>query len=88
MWNVLGCGTGELTHRLAGHLPGSAVVGIDTSPPADVHLSRAVEGHREAIGPFLYRLPGDRAAVQAGCLWCAGQRQIDHPFHLAGALQA
>jgi len=28
----LGCGTGELTYRLADHLPDSAVVGIDTSP--------------------------------------------------------
>lgn len=28
----LGCGTGELTARLAGHLPGSDVLGIDSSP--------------------------------------------------------
>ncbi len=28
----LGCGTGELTNRLAGHLPGSQVLGIDSSP--------------------------------------------------------
>lgn len=29
----LGCGTGELTLRLADHLPGSDVLGIDTSEP-------------------------------------------------------
>ena len=28
----LGCGTGELTARLAGALPGSDVLGIDSSP--------------------------------------------------------
>ena len=28
----LGCGTGELTRRLADHLPGSDVLGIDSSP--------------------------------------------------------
>ncbi len=28
----LGCGTGSLTRRLADHLPGSDVLGIDTSP--------------------------------------------------------
>ena len=28
----LGCGTGELTNKLAAHLPGSQVVGIDSSP--------------------------------------------------------
>jgi len=28
----LGCGTGELTRRLADHLPGSNVLGIDASP--------------------------------------------------------
>jgi trans-aconitate 2-methyltransferase len=36
----LGCGTGELTLRLADHLPGSDVVGLDNSPQM---LSRAAE---------------------------------------------
>jgi trans-aconitate 2-methyltransferase len=36
----LGCGTGELTRRLADHLPGSGVTGVDNSPQM---LSRASE---------------------------------------------
>jgi trans-aconitate 2-methyltransferase len=42
----LGCGTGELTRRLADHLPGSDVVGIDNSPQM---LSRAAEHARPGL---------------------------------------
>jgi trans-aconitate 2-methyltransferase len=42
----LGCGTGELTRRLADELPGSEVVGIDSSPEM---LERAREQAREGL---------------------------------------
>jgi trans-aconitate 2-methyltransferase len=42
----LGCGTGELTARLAGHLPGSTVVGIDNSPEM---LERAARHERPGL---------------------------------------
>jgi trans-aconitate 2-methyltransferase len=42
----LGCGTGELTRRLADALPGSEVVGIDSSPEM---LERAREHAREGL---------------------------------------
>jgi trans-aconitate 2-methyltransferase len=42
----LGCGTGELTRRLADALPGSEVVGIDSSPEM---LERAREQAREGL---------------------------------------
>lgn len=42
----LGCGTGELTRRLADHLPGSNVVGIDTSPQM---LERAAKQARPGL---------------------------------------
>lgn len=42
----LGCGTGELTRRLADHLPGSDVTGVDNSPQM---LSRAAEYARPGL---------------------------------------
>ena len=42
----LGCGTGELTRRLADHLPDSRVVGIDNSPQM---LERAAEHARPGL---------------------------------------
>jgi trans-aconitate 2-methyltransferase len=42
----LGCGTGELTARLAEHLPGSDVVGIDNSPQM---LERAAQYERPKL---------------------------------------
>lgn len=42
----LGCGTGELTRRLADVLPGSEVVGIDSSPEM---LERAREQARDGL---------------------------------------
>ncbi len=42
----LGCGTGELTRRLADHLPGSDVTGVDNSPQM---LSRAAEYARSGL---------------------------------------
>lgn len=42
----LGCGTGELTRRLADALPGSTVLGIDTSPQM---LARASEQARPGL---------------------------------------
>jgi trans-aconitate 2-methyltransferase len=42
----LGCGTGELTRRLADHLPGSVVVGIDSSPHM---LERAAKQARPGL---------------------------------------
>ena len=42
----LGCGTGELTRRLADALPGSDVVGIDSSPEM---LARAAEVARSGL---------------------------------------
>jgi trans-aconitate 2-methyltransferase len=42
----LGCGTGELTRRLADKLPGSEVVGIDSSPEM---LARAQAHAREGL---------------------------------------
>lgn len=42
----LGCGTGELTRRLADKLPGSEVVGIDSSPEM---LERAREQARDGL---------------------------------------
>jgi trans-aconitate 2-methyltransferase len=42
----LGCGTGELTRRLADELPGSEVVGIDSSPEM---LERAREEARKGL---------------------------------------
>jgi trans-aconitate 2-methyltransferase len=42
----LGCGTGELTRRLADKLPGSEVVGIDSSPEM---LERAREYARDGL---------------------------------------
>jgi trans-aconitate 2-methyltransferase len=42
----LGCGTGELTRRLADKLPGSEVVGIDSSPEM---LARAEEHARSGL---------------------------------------
>ena len=42
----LGCGTGELTRRLADKLPGSEVVGIDSSPEM---LERAREHVRDGL---------------------------------------
>ena len=42
----LGCGTGELTGRLADHLPGSDVLGIDSSAEM---LARAAERARPGL---------------------------------------
>ena len=42
----LGCGTGELTRKLAAELPGSEVVGIDSSPEM---LERASEHARDGL---------------------------------------
>jgi trans-aconitate 2-methyltransferase len=42
----IGCGTGELTRRLAGHLPESDVLGIDSSPQM---LERASELSRPGL---------------------------------------
>lgn len=42
----LGCGTGELTRRLADHLPGSDVIGIDNSPEM---LARAADFVRPGL---------------------------------------
>src|SRR4051794_37178400 len=42
----LGCGTGELTRKLADHLPNSRVIGIDNSPQM---LSRASEHARPGL---------------------------------------
>ena len=56
----LGCGTGELTRRLADHLPGSNVLGIDTSPEM---LARAAAEARPG-------LRFERGAVEAvGGTW-------------------
>jgi trans-aconitate 2-methyltransferase len=56
----LGCGTGELTRRLADHLPGSDVLGIDNSPEM---LERAHKCER----PGLRFAPG--AIEDAGGEW-------------------
>ncbi|MEN9934549.1 MAG: hypothetical protein RLZZ387_1128 [Chloroflexota bacterium] len=53
----LGCGTGELTRRLADALPESEVIGIDTSPEM---LARAQSQAR----PGLRFEPGDLAALE------------------------
>jgi len=46
----LGCGTGELTARLAQHLPGSQVLGIDSSPEMLAQAeAQAVPGLRFAL---------------------------------------
>ena len=72
----LGCGTGELTARLAGALPGSRVLGIDSSPEM---LARA-EAH---AGPDVRFQCGDLANV--GGQWdlvfshAAIQWVPDHP---------
>jgi trans-aconitate 2-methyltransferase len=42
----LGCGTGELTRKLADSLPGSTVLGIDNSPEM---LARAQQHEREGL---------------------------------------
>jgi trans-aconitate 2-methyltransferase len=52
----LGCGTGELTRRLADRLPGSSVVGIDSSPQM---LEKALALER----PGLNFAPGDISAL-------------------------
>lgn len=49
----LGCGTGELTARLAEHLPGSQVLGIDSSPEM---LARARELERPGLRFDLSRI--------------------------------
>jgi trans-aconitate 2-methyltransferase len=53
----LGCGTGELTRRMADSLPGSDVVGLDSSPQM---LSKADEFRRPGL---TFKL-GDQAALQ------------------------
>ncbi len=53
----LGCGTGELTRRLADSLPGSDVLGLDSSPQM---LERATEHAR----PGLRFEPGDLAELR------------------------
>lgn len=55
----LGCGDGALTARLADHLPGSDVLGLDTSPEM---LDRA----RDHARPGLRFKAGDLAALSGG----------------------
>lgn len=52
----LGCGTGELTHRLAEALPGSDVTGLDSS-------LRMLEKAIPLSGPNLRFEPGDQACI-------------------------
>jgi trans-aconitate 2-methyltransferase len=52
----LGCGTGELTRRLADRLPASAVLGIDSSP-------QMLERAKEHAGPGLSFAAGEIEAV-------------------------
>jgi trans-aconitate 2-methyltransferase len=52
----LGCGDGALTARLADHLPGSDVLGLDSSPEM---LARA----RDHVRPGLRFEPGDLSAL-------------------------
>ena len=55
----LGCGTGELTRRLAAHLPGSRVLGIDTS---EEMLERAREIEARTVSAVA---DGAKAAAKA-----------------------
>jgi len=52
----LGCGTGELTRRLADRLPASSVLGIDSSP-------QMLERAKEHVRPGLSFAAGDIEAV-------------------------
>lgn len=52
----LGCGTGELTRRLADSLPGSDILGLDSSP-------QMLEMAQEHIRPGLRFEPGNQAKL-------------------------
>jgi trans-aconitate 2-methyltransferase len=82
----LGCGTGELTLRLAGHLPESQVTGLDNSPQM---LAKAASVQRAALTFAL----GDQSQLSG--VWdlifsnAALQWSEDHPAllrHLYGRL--
>ena len=76
----LGCGTGELTRRLADYLPGSRVTGLDTSPSM-------LEKAARFAGPGLRFEAGDQAEL--GGEWdlifsnAALHWSEDHPSLLA-----
>ena len=74
----LGCGTGELTERLADRLPGSDVVGIDTSEEMLARArARARDGLRFRVGAIedergRYDLIFSNAALH----WCEDHRSL------------
>jgi trans-aconitate 2-methyltransferase len=74
----LGCGTGELTRRLADELPGSEVVGIDSSPEM---LARAHEHARDGLRfeqGFIESLEGEWDLIfsHAAIQWVDDHRKL------------